>query len=376
MTIQQTLKVSVEKLRHCNIPSADLDAEVLLLEALNRAGAYSSGFNKYCYNQSKNAYRLKPAYRAGRPELRRDKSWLYMNNSYKLNKSEEKVFNSFIKQRLKHKPVAYIINKKEFYGYEFYVDENVLIPRPETEFMIEEVLRIIDDGRIDGKNKFTLIDIGTGSGCVIVSVLNEIKKNKTSKGSKVYKTNICGAYANDISAEAIKIAKLNAKKYNLGNKIKFSAGDFEKFIKENIFSINNQFIVTANLPYVKKDEYKNLLPNVRKYEPKIALIGGEDGLELIEKLINSISNIKIKNNSENNNLNVSERRRRVDASSSEVCAKSNLFNYILLETDPAQMKKIKSILKKKLNAVDIKIIKDLRGKNRLISAKIQLISSN
>ncbi len=320
MIINQAIKIATKKLKQKNIPSADLDAEVLLLEALNR-------------------YRKNI-----------DKSWLYMNNDYELNKREEKLFNGFVKQRLRHKPVAYITNKKEFYGYEFYVNENVLIPRPETEFMVEEVLKIIDDS----KNKFTLIDIGAGSGCVIISVLNEIEKDRTNGTNRTYWTNICGAYANDISSEAIKIAKLNAKKYNLNKKIKFIAGDFGKFMKEKISSASNQFIITANLPYIKNDEYKNLSPNVRKYEPKISLVGGKSGIELIEKLINSISNIKIKNNSEDNNL----------------------YNHIILEADPAQMKKIKSILKKKLSAVDIKIIKDLRGKNRLISAKIQQISPN
>ncbi len=368
MTINQVLKISIKKLKSKNIPSADLDAEVLLLEALNKIKIYSKeGGIRECRLRACDDNRNKD----------KNKSWLYMNNNYELNKSEEKLFNSFINQRLKHKPVAYITNKKEFYGYEFYVDKNVLIPRPETEFMVEEVFRIMNDSEVDSKNKFTLIDIGAGSGCVIISVLNEIEKDRTNGTNRTYWTNICGAYANDISAEAIKVAKLNARKYNLNKKIKFIAGDFEEFIKEKISSIPNQFIITANLPYVKNDEYKNLPPNVRKYEPKISLVGGKSGIELIEKLINSISDIKIKNNLENNNFNIPARQRRHSRMSpSGACANLNLSNHILLEADPAQMKKIKSILKKKLNAVDIRIIKDLRGKNRLISAKIQQISPN
>ena len=102
MNINKSLKISTKKLKQKNIPSATLDAEVLLLEALNKS--------------NKNI----------------DKSWLYVNNNYELSKKEETLFKNFIDQRKKHKPVAYIVNKKEFFGYDFYRDENVLIPRPET----------------------------------------------------------------------------------------------------------------------------------------------------------------------------------------------------------------------------------------------------
>ena len=164
MNIQQALKNSTDKLKQKNIPSANLDAEVLLLEVLNR-----------CKCDSENL----------------DKSWLYIHNDYKLNKDEKKIFNNFISQRLKHKPVAYIINRKEFYGYDFYVDENVLIPRPETELIVDEILKIFTGVHsLECKNaisnstyrlkpelrnkKFTLLDIGTGSGCIIISVLNKL----------------------------------------------------------------------------------------------------------------------------------------------------------------------------------------------------------
>ncbi|MCK4525315.1 MAG: peptide chain release factor N(5)-glutamine methyltransferase [Candidatus Andersenbacteria bacterium] len=299
MNIQQILKVSTQKLKQNNIPSADLDAEVLLLEALNKL--------------NKNI----------------DKSWLYANNKYILNKKEEKLFNSFINQRKKHKPVAYIINRKEFYGYEFYVDENVLIPRPETELIVEEVLKILNN-KI--QRKFILIDIGTGSGCIIISILNELKRKRTANI-------IQNAYANDISLKAIKIAKHNANKYNLNKKIKFVAQDLEKFISKKTFCNFNNFIITANLPYIKNDEYKKLLPNVRRYEPRIALTAGKNGLVYIEKLIDSISKIQLRLNQK---------------------------IYLLLEANPDQMSKITTISKEKLANVNIKIIKDLNGNKRLI----------
>ncbi|MCK4591894.1 peptide chain release factor N(5)-glutamine methyltransferase [Candidatus Parcubacteria bacterium] len=314
MNIHQSLKISTNKLKLQNIPSADLDAEVLLLEALNR-----SRYKKL------------------------DKSWLYINDNYELNKNEEKLFNSFINQRLKNKPVAYIINRKEFYGYDFYVDENVLIPRPETEFIVEEVLKILNPlsppirlslgaGSYQRENSdFTLIDIGTGSGCIIISVLNELAKRK---GDDVVEN----AYANDISLKAIKIAKRNANKYNLNKKIKFVANDFEKFLnKKNIYN-SDELVITANLPYIKNDDYKNLSKNIKKYEPKIALAAGKDGLVYIEKLVDSVLKIKKK-------------------------YKQKI--YVLIEADPNQMSKITAIINKKSANARIKIIKDLSGKKRI-----------
>ena len=324
MNIQQSLKTSTNKLKQKNIPSADLDAEVLLLEALNKFGVHSLECNKSCYSQVKTAYRLKP-------ELQKNKTWLYINNNYELNKEEEKLFNSFINQRLKHKPVAYIINKKEFYGYDFYVDENVLIPRPETELIVEEVSKILTANK-----KFNLIDIGTGSGCIIISILNELAKNKNKKV-------IHSAYANDISCEAIKIARINAKKYNLNKKIKFIENDFGKFLDEKDFYNSNELIITANLPYIKNEDYKNLSVNVKKYEPKIALIAGKDGLVYIEELIETVLKIKKR-------------------------CKQKI--YIFIEADPDQMSKIKSLFRRNFKNIIIKIIKDLNQKKRIISIEI------
>ena len=326
MNIQQTLKKSTDKLKQKNISSANLDAEVLLLEVLNR-----------CKCDSENL----------------DKSWLYIHNDYKLNKDEEKLFNNFISQRLKYKPVAYIINRKEFYGYDFYVNKNVLIPRPETELIVDEVLKIFTGvhssecknaipnsayrlkSELQNK-KFTLLDIGTGSGCIIISILNKLIKNKKNKF-------IRNAFANDISKKATGVAKINAKKYNLNQKIKFINGDLEKAISEKIFSNSNQIIITANLPYIKNDDYKTLRPNVKNYEPTIALKAGEDGLDYIKKLVDLISKIQLK-------LNKNVR--------------------LFLEADSDQISKITAILSRKFTNPNIKIIKDLRNKKRVVSVKI------
>ena len=333
MNIQQTLKISAKKLKSKNIPSANLDAEVLLLEALNKTGVHSLECRESYSNQIKTAYRLKP-------ELQKNKSWLYIHDDYELNKDEEKLFNSFISQREKRKPVAYIINRKEFYGYDFYVNENVLIPRPETELIVDEVLKIFNRRRhIDVSpsiefKKITLLDIGTGSGCIIISILNELEKNKIIKN----------AFANDISKKAIEVAKINAKKYNLDQKIKFINGDLEKAIDKKIFSDSNQIIITANLPYIKDSDYKTLQPNVKNYEPAIALKAGEDGLDYIKKLIDLISKIQLTLNK-------------------NIC--------LFLEADPDQINKIATILSENFTNPNIKIIKDLSDKERIISTKLK-----
>ena len=326
MNIQQILKISADKLRQKNIPSTALDAEVLLLEALSK-----------CADEIPPAPFLKGGVLANdaprNDNKRLDKNWLYINNNYELNKKEEELFNNFINQRLKHKPVAYILNRKEFYGYDFYVDENVLIPRPETELIVEKVLKILNNAI---QRKFNIVDIGTGSGCIIISILNELAKNKNDKV-------IHNAYANDISQKAIRITKINAKKYNLSKKIKFVEDDFKKFLNKKDIYNSNELIITANLPYIKNDDYKNLSINVKKYEPKIALIAGKDGLVYIEKLVKSILKIKKKY------------KQRM---------------YIFIEADPNQMSEIKTLFRKNFNSAIIKIIRDLSQKKRIVSVEI------
>lgn len=314
MNIQQTLKIYTEKLKQNNIPSASLDAEVLLLEALNRNGVHN-------YNE------------------KLDKSWLYAHNDYKLTEKEEELFNNFINQRKKNKPVAYIINEKEFFGYEFYVNENVLIPRDETELMIEEVLKIINPPSPPyqgGNRDFTLIDIGTGSGCILISILNELQKNKKSDLIK-------RSIAIDISKKAIEVATINAKKYNLENNIKFINKDLKKELGQKLFSSSNHFIITANLPYITDNNYERLGKNVKDYEPKIALTSGTQGLDDIKNMLYLISKINIK----------------IDQKI-----------YLLIEADPDQINVIKEYLKKYFKDTKIAIINDLSGKKRLVIANL------
>ena len=178
-------------------------------------------------------------------------------------------YKNLIERRSHKEPIAYITKKKEFWSKIFIVNSDTLIPRPETELMVEKLCKIFRDREI------SLLDIGTGSGCIIVSLLGELNK---SKGVGI-----------DISKKALLIAKKNAKKHNLNSRIKFLNKSFEK-------CYNRSFdLIVSNPPYIKSRELNNLEDDIKKYEPLIALDGGNDGLDVIKKVIYKSKNIlKIK----------------------------------------------------------------------------------
>ena len=171
-----------------------------------------------------------------------------------------KKFKKLLLRRKKKEPIAYIFKKKNFWRYSFYVNNDVLIPRPETEIIIEEVLKLT---RRSTSKSF--LDVGTGSGCIILSIIKE-------------RPNFNGL-ALDISKKAINIALSNAKMHHIENKIKFINMDIDKF---NYYKYD--FIV-SNPPYIKNIDLKRLDKNVRQFEPDIALNAGIDGLKIIKKLI-------------------------------------------------------------------------------------------
>jgi len=168
-------------------------------------------------------------------------------------------FNKLITRRSTSEPLAYILKKKEFWSKNFFVNRNTLIPRPETELLCETIIKVL-------KNKRSLIlDIGTGTGCILLSILSEVKK---AKGVGV-----------DISKKAIQVAKKNSYNLRLNKRAKF----FTRSIND-VYSYKFDLIV-SNPPYIKTSDIKNLSDDVRKFEPKIALDGGKDGLDVIKKVI-------------------------------------------------------------------------------------------
>ena len=168
-------------------------------------------------------------------------------------------FRSLISRRLKQEPVAYIIGRKEFRSEDFFVDKKSLIPRPETELLIDPIVKIFKN-----KNLFFL-DIGVGSGCIIFSILKELNH---SKGIGI-----------DICKKAVLNAKINLNRFNLNNRVKLLNKSIDQVL-------NKKFdLVVSNPPYIAKREINRLANDIRKFEPKIALDGGNDGLDVIKKVI-------------------------------------------------------------------------------------------
>ena len=175
------------------------------------------------------------------------------------------LFNKLLFRRSKYEPIAYILKEKEFWSMKFDVNKDTLIPRPETELLVDILLSVYKGKRI------TILDIGTGSGCIIISLLKNLN---TSSGIGI-----------DISKKAIFVAKRNALKHRLSGRIKF----FNKSL-EGVFYRKFDLIV-SNPPYIDRKDIRNLSEDIKKYEPRMALDGGNDGLDLIKKVIYKSKNI-------------------------------------------------------------------------------------
>jgi len=235
MNIENILNKASKQLNSLNIKNANLDCEVLLSNAINK-----------------------------------DREYLILNLKKNLDKKYINFFDNLIKRRKKGEPVAYLINKKEFWKETFYVNKDVLIPRPDTEHLIEEVIKYTDKD-----SKFHILDIGTGSGCILLSILRERKK---FNGTGI-----------DISKKSINISRYNAKKLKLNNRVKFYVSDIDNFL------IGKYDIIISNPPYIEKLSLKYLDRDVINFEPRLALDGGKDGFSEIIKVINK-SSVLIKKN--------------------------------------------------------------------------------
>ena len=202
--------------------------------------------------------------------IKKDKKYICLNPKKLLNLDQVNKFNILIERRKKGEPVAHIINKKEFWNEEFYVNEDVLIPRPDTELIIEQVLKIYAR-----QSQAQVLDIGTGSGCILLSILKE--------RPNFYGTGI------DISKKSIKVCKFNANKLNLINRSKFIHSDVDNF------KIGKYDIVVSNPPYIELLSFKYLEKDIVNFEPKLALSGGFDGFSEIRKVIKKASRLIKKN---------------------------------------------------------------------------------
>jgi len=197
------------------------------------------------------------------------REYLITNDQINISEKIIKKYDIAIRRRINREPVAYIIGKKEFWSKDFIVNQATLVPRPETELLIYKVINFFRNKRIN------ILDIGTGSGCILLSILKELN---LSRGIGI-----------DISAKAIQTAKANAKNLNLLNQSKFKTYDLVKY------NTGKYDLIVSNPPYIPSKDINNLSKDIINYEPKIALDGGLDGLDLIKKVIYK-SNYLLKRN--------------------------------------------------------------------------------
>ena len=197
------------------------------------------------------------------------KNEIFFNN-FKVEDIDKNYFQSLLVKRLNYEPIAKIINKKSFWKSEFFVNSDVLDPRPESELIIEEVLNNIKNNN----KKIKILDIGTGSGCLAISLAKEFKNSKIT--------------AIDISDKALKVAEKNVKLYNLQSQIELKLVEFDQ--------IKNKFdLIVSNPPYIDKNQYENLHIEIKNFEPKIALFGGDDGLKFYKLFASKIEKLMNKN---------------------------------------------------------------------------------
>ena len=202
--------------------------------------------------------------------IEKDRKYILLNSKRLLEAESLNFFQILIKNRSAGKPIAYLVNKKFFWNSEFIVSNDTLIPRPDTELIIEKVLKLTAY-----KKKLNMLEIGIGSGCIILSILKERKS--------FYGTGI------DISKSCINISKLNAIKLKVSSRLKLYKSNVDKF------TLGKYDLVISNPPYIKKSKLKYLEKDVAKFEPKLALDGGLDGLSEIRKVIKKSSELIKKN---------------------------------------------------------------------------------
>ncbi|MFA6491146.1 MAG: peptide chain release factor N(5)-glutamine methyltransferase [Candidatus Magasanikbacteria bacterium] len=250
----------------------------------------------------------------------KEKAFILAHPEYKLSIRELIIFFYYLFE-IKHGiPIAYLAGKKEFYGLNFKINKHTLIPRPDTELMVEEVLADVNSSQLQISDT-TLIDVGTGSGCIPISVLKNLKQFPKE------------TLAIDISNRALKVAKENAKQN--GVSIKFIHGNLLTPILN--YSLNTNIVLTANLPYLTIEQFINE-PSIQ-HEPKSALVSSDNGLALYKKLMEQIKIL-------------------------------NKTVTVFLEIDPNQTEKIKTIIIALFPQAKIKIKTDLAGRDRLVILKI------
>jgi len=231
MNIEIAIKNASKELKKNNISSALLDSELLLSKV-----------------------------------IKKDRKFILLNLDKELDQSDQDNFKELIIKRSKGKPLAYLTGIKSFWNYDFKINEKILIPRPDSEIIIEQVLDIYKN-----KNNLNFLEVGVGSGCIALSILKE-KKSFLATGI-------------DLSQDCIEICRDNASKLGVSNRIKLLKSDVDNLI------FRKYDLIISNPPYIKKFDLSKLDKGVKDYEPKLALDGGLDGLSVIEKVVKKSSEL-------------------------------------------------------------------------------------
>jgi len=275
VTLKQALSHAREMLVTNNIEDAPIESELLLRYALNISRVQ-----------------------------------LYQDLNHELSLKQEQAFWNLIKRRLSHEPTAYITGHREFYGLDFYVNPHVLIPRPESELLVEMALSLAQN-----HPAATIAEVGTGCGAIAISLALNLPQTKI--------------YATDISASALEVAQTNCKKHGVVNRIHLLQGDMLNPLPELVN------LIVANLPYVRKAELPRISP--AKFEPLLALDGGSDGLQKISQLCRQVEN------------------------------KLRPTGYLLLEIGQGQGKAVTALLHSLFPCAKMEAVPDLSGIARVIS---------
>ena len=235
MNIQSAIIEGTNILKRKSINSAKLDSEILLASAIDR-----------------------------------DRKYIILNNDQNIKEENLKYFQKLINKRSFREPIAYLTNEKYFWNYKFFITNNTLIPRPDTELIVEQILKLTKF-----KTKMKILDIGVGSGCILLTILKE-RRNFHGVGI-------------DISKKCLNISKINAKNLEVSSRVKFFKTDVDKFAQ------GKYDLIVSNPPYIKRFNLKYLEKDVVNFEPKLALDGGLDGLSEIRKVIIKSSELIKKN---------------------------------------------------------------------------------
>jgi release factor glutamine methyltransferase len=240
------------------------------------------------------------------------KTELYSEPERMLTPSEIKELKLLTSRRLRHEPLAYIVGHCEFYGHDFRLTRHTFIPRPESELLVEEAVNF---ARRHPENQLTVADIGTGSGAIAISLALALPEARI--------------YATEIDAQALKTARINCRRHRVTSRVVLLRGNLLEPLPEPVN------VIIANLPYVKDYELEKLDPEIASFEPKIALAGGEDGLDMVRRLL------------------------------TQVQGKLRPGGCLLLEIGYDQSKAASALLARHLPGADIKLIADLAGIERV-----------